>query len=56
MWNSERKGYVTKGDFLINLAAMLLKKKNGKYYESFRNRIIKIILYYLSKTVLRQFI
>jgi DNA primase len=40
----ERKGYVTK-DFLINLAAMPIKeKRNGKYYESFRNRIIKIIL------------
>jgi DNA primase len=38
----ERKGYVTK--FLINLAAMPIKeKRNGKYYESFRNRIIKII-------------
>jgi hypothetical protein len=29
-----RKGYVTKGDFLINLAAMPIKeKRNGKYYE-----------------------
>jgi hypothetical protein len=31
---SQRKGYVTKGDF-INLAAMPIKEKNGKYYESF---------------------
>jgi pyruvate kinase len=31
-WNRKRKGYVTKGDFLINLAAMPIKG-NGKYYE-----------------------
>jgi hypothetical protein len=35
---SQRKGYVTKGDF-INLAAMPIKEKNGKYYEVSKSKI-----------------